>query len=156
MKNNILFLLFVISSILADPCNGSDKSITTFNVQLGTLETNSEIKRRFVFRVGEEEREVFDLSILNKSGMQFSGLPDLHEIGIRCKSGKLFEYGEVSKNTFVEQFAKSHPDEELKALVFEGVTGQIIEIKIKGRTPVFRIDLKLDHRNITLWSNAEQ
>lgn len=156
MKTKVFFLAFAVVSILGATCNGSDKMITAFKVQHGTLERNSDIKRRFVFRVGEKEREVFDLSILDKSGTQFPGLPDLREIGFRCKSGKLFEYGKVSKNTFVEQFAKSHPDEELKALVFEGVTGQKIKIEIKGRTSVFRIDIKLDDRNITLWSNAEQ
>ena len=156
MKHIILFASSAIYLLLGAAGHAVDPSIQSFDVTLGTLELNADIKRRFVFRVGEEEREVFNFDILSSSGIQFPGLPDLKEIGVRCTSGKVYQYGNLTKNTFAERFMKEHPDEVGESLIFEGATGQLLEIKLKGRTPVYRIDLKVQGREVTLWSNAPE
>ena len=158
MSRSTHFFAVLLGLLLVATCEGGDTLVQSFRVQLGTLEMKRNPGLSFVFRVGGAE-EVFDASpkaILGASGIEFPGLPDSKEVGIRVASKRVFEYGELDKLRFAERFLAEHPQETVEAIVFMGPTGQRFELKLKGQTLVYRVDLKIEGRDVTLWSNAPE
>lgn len=147
------FLLHAISACAAEPLP------SPYKVRFGTLEINDDAKRRYVFRSGESE-EVFDLSsesILRSSATKFPGLPDLNEIGFRTQSGKFFKYGNLAKEVFVMKFVQEHAEEIGEALIFKGLLDEDLEIKLKGKTLVCRVDMRVNDDLIrVLWKNLPE
>lgn len=132
--------------------------VESFNVRIGTLEYNAKASRKYVFRWDNHE-QVFDLSLQGlgyASGKNAPGLTDLKDFGFKTKSGLICEFGEFSLEQAVENFVKLHPNEEASALLFVGVTGEVLELKLQGSTPVCRIDLKIKGNSIALWKNLPE
>lgn len=146
----VMTLLLFTGGVLSD-----EPRHTSFRVRIGTLVVNDDFKRRYVFQWDESE-EVFDLStetILRSAGVKFPGLSDLELVGFRAKSGELFKYGKISIYDLVKKIELEHPNVGLEALVFQGELEEDLELKLKGKTPVCRVDLRIEGKDVTLWKN---
>jgi hypothetical protein len=157
MKHFIFWITLAIVVTLGVPCTTHGQTVQSFDVRLGTLEINADPKRRYVFRVDGVEKDVFDeFDILAASGERFPGLPNLRMVGIRCKSGNIFEHGKEPRGVLTERFRKG--EEVAEALIFVGATGERLEVKVEGRTPVYRVDLRIEGglgaQILVLWRNV--
>jgi hypothetical protein len=93
-------------------------------------------------------------AFLSGGGVEFPGLPDLKERGVKSASGKVFKYDGLPPDVFFRRFMEKHPGETITALVFEGYLDQDVELKLSGRTPVCRVDIAEDNgKTTTLWRN---
>ena len=134
--------------------------IESYRVRTGTLEiAKPEV---YIFRSGSEV-ETFDVSLFGLA--QESGVPEfglrgfrgprgLREIGFRALAGGIQEYGTVWKGKVIDGFLKKKPKDKIVSLIFEGKGGQRVEIKGEGKTPVYRVDLRIDGKLVVLWSNV--
>lgn len=151
MKLLPILLAFACAWASISNVNAHDPVKSPYEVRFGTMEVKSD--GLYVFR-WESQEEIFDSSaVLSGKGIKFPGLPDLMEIGFRAKSGKIFEYGEQPKIAVVERFMREHPNEEGDTLIFRGRLDENLELKIKGKTPVCRVDVRFTDHDITLWKN---
>ena len=132
------------------------EDITSYHIRAGTLEMSGQ---KYIFRSGLDV-ETFDTSFLGRareSGFPELGIPgprDLREVGFRTGSGAIHEYGNTWKGNVIDEFVKQNPQGIILSLIFEGRSGQRVEIKGEGKTPVYRVDMKIDGRPIVLWSNV--
>ena len=135
------------------------EDIESYRVRTGMLEiARPEV---YIFRSGSEV-ETFDVSLFGLA--QESGVPEfglrgfpgprgLREIGFRAVKGGIQEYGTVWKGKVIDEFLKKNPKDKIVSLIFEGKGGQLVEIKGEGKSPVYRVDLRIDGRSVVLWSN---
>lgn len=136
----------------------ADERIQSFTMKMGIIEYNPEASRRYVFKWDGHE-EAFDVSlqaVLGSSGKKPPGLPDLRYVGFQTKRGLVCEFGNLSIEQEYENFMKSHPNEEVFALLFEGITGEKLMVKVQSPTAVCRVDLKTPNDDITLWKNLPE
>ena len=130
-----------------------------FNVRNGTLECQLQNDRlKCVFRWDEKE-ETYEQPVNatgNEVGYLLPVLTDLKEVGVKLTSGKVYDYHNNRMSYAekpVEHYLKGHPGEFVSAFRLEGKSGEILEIKKDGLTPICRIDLLLYGEKMALWKN---
>lgn len=134
------------------------KHLDSFEITQGTLEITSDLKRLYIFR-SEGKEEAYDCTMegqLKSDLLKNMGSIDLEEIGFCSSSGAEFTYERQNKTSSLEKFKKDHPTEKIEFYVFKGVTGKKLEIKVSEETSVYRVQLVISGKNITLWSNNQK
>ena len=134
--------------------------VKSYRVRIGTIEI---IGETYVF-TSQQEREVFDVSIFALasedtgllSGTGIPGPKGLVEVAFRATTGELYEYREHAKPRVMGDFLKTRKKEEIAALVFVSNSGPRVEIQVKGKTPVCRVDLVFESGPVVLWSNIPE
>ena len=79
----------------------------------------------------------------------------MREIGFRSKKGKDVSYGIEFSNDVVKRFYKENPDDTVESLVFQCEGKQLVYIRVKGKTPLRRVELRISGETLFLWSNVE-
>lgn len=168
-KTSVVFALSFCLALWLRPLFGETSEITpdapvsrhgddieSYRVRTGTLEiVRPEV---YIFRSGAEVEE-FDVSLLGRA--RESGVPEfglhgprgLKEIGFRAAIGGIQEYGNSWAGKVIDDFLKKNPQDKIVSLIFESKGGQRVEIRGEGKTPVYRVDLRIDGRLVVLWSN---
>jgi len=144
------FVAFLAILVLADS-SARAQEIEAYQIRSGTLEING---WSYIFRSGPT---VETFNWLLNSGVTEPGRPGprgLREIGFRTKSGDLHEYLRETKDQVVKRVMEKRPEEKIVSLIFEGKSGHRVEIKLEGRTPVYRVDLRIADVPVILWSNV--
>jgi hypothetical protein len=126
------------------------QEIESYKIRIGTLEVSG---RAYIFRSGETV-ETFDWLTDSGAPQPGRGPRGLRQIGFRSRTGELFEFGEKLPADVVARFAKERPNDAIESLVLEGKAGHRVEINVKGRTPVCRVDLVVSGFPAVLWSNT--
>ena len=154
----VVFMLFSsITNLIA-------QELQSFRIRAGTIEPLDEPDRiGYVFRSnGEEQMFVArrDEHLTSKSVKLPSPYPpNLQPIGFKLGNGVEYLYqtsaGLRSELATAQAAAKEHPESKVVARLFQGEAGSRLELALAGPTPVFRTDLKINGRDITLWSNRK-
>lgn len=152
----LIWMLAVALNIMVPLHGWAEEPLKSpYQIRFGTLEVNADRSKNYIFRWDGHE-EVFDTSVralLSRGGMEFPGLPDLKEAGVKTASGKVFKY-KGPPDVFFRSFMEKHPGEVITALVFEGYLDQDLELKLSGRTAVCRVDIPEGNgKTTTLWRN---
>ena len=153
--NSIVKILVFSFAFICLRAEDVDINITSYEIRIGTLEVHKDVKSRYVFR-WEGKEEVFNMTtgVESNDSVRPPGLPDQSEIGFCTKRGEVHEYGNLTKLAYLQKFSAEHPEEEIEALVFKGINNNRIEISLKEKTPLCRVDIRLGiGRDVTLWSN---
>jgi hypothetical protein len=154
-----LTLLVVSQAFLnAAPAPGvanPNHEIQYFDIKVGTLELTNDLRRFAIFKWDGGER-VYDDSLSGAFDWQNAGPLGLQDIGFVSTSGKEYRYGKQGKAAFIASFVKEHPGESARILIFQGITGQTVDLKPSGPTPVYRVEVVVGGIKRFLWSNIPQ
>ena len=149
LKQKSLFVPF-FACIVQLGLPGHAEEIESYQIRTGTLEIDG---RTYIFRSGATVQK-FDW--LLDSGVPEPGLSGprgLREVGFRTKAGELYLYGKERKDDVILRMKKEKPNVRIESTVFEGKGGHRVEIKLEGRTPVYRMDITIAGFPVILWSN---
>jgi hypothetical protein len=136
----------------------------SFQIRLGVLERVDKPDRSgYVFRwPGGEERFVVrrDQHLTSKEvNMAFPEPPGLRPIGFKLDNGVEYLFqtaaGVRSELATAQAAAAEHPDSKGVARLFEGEAGSRLEIALVGPTSVFRTEIEINGRKVTLWANRK-
>jgi hypothetical protein len=134
------------------------QSIESANIRAGTLARLVSPKVGFVFQPGVGAEEVFeDTGILstNEGPPRLSLIPDLPWVGFKLDNGVEYHFktesGFQNELELAQRANKEHPGHKITALLFTNLANRQMEILIEGKTPVYRLDMKIRGRDITIW-----
>ena len=155
LKNIFYFLSwgFYFSVVWA-----SAGEIESYVIREGTMEITS---TEYIFK-SEDFEERIDYTLKGMLGISRAGgamgapVPSgMREIGFRSKKGKDVSYGIEFRNDVIKRFYKENPDDTVESLVFRCEGKQLVFIRVKGKTPLRRVDLRIAGETLFLWSNVE-
>ena len=148
------YLALFIYALWVCPLNAETSEIQSMRVTSGTIELAKEPKHGYIFR-WEGGDEFFDTSLnaslSNKTAFAV-GIPGLKDIGFKLDNGREYLFSAASDLRLMQLAAEEFPGHKVSAQLFDGQGGQRLEIRVSGQTPVYRIDLKIQGRELVLWS----
>jgi len=160
---HILFIKFVLSIVTCLGYDGSlyAREVESFRIREGTIEPVEKPHGSYLFRSSSGD-ELFDLSgeaFLRSKKAELPNIPGLREIGFKLNNGAEYLYrtaeGGRTELATAQAAAAEHPGKKVASRLFQGEGGSRLEIAVTGLTPVFRTDVKIGGRDITLWANRK-
>ena len=134
---------------------GKADEITQYVIKIGTLEPAARPQYGYYF-VSGDEKQFFDTGPNAVSARALTGIYDLSRAGFRLDNGKEYlQHGE-REGELNARAVRENPGAKVFAIIFHGEGGSIVEIKVEGKTPVCRIDLRIGDKDVTLWANREK
>lgn len=143
----LVIILKVVNPIAA-------QEIKTFRARLGSLEFAPLPEVGYIFRFGPETETFRPQNHLSSKGVElkFRIIPGLDEIGFKLDNGIEYVYGSTSALATGQRALQEYPRHRVVSMLFEGEGKSRLEIMLKGKTPVIRVDLQVGERKLNLWS----
>ena len=158
MKRRSAFLTCIVTTIaviFGFFIEANADTVDSYVIRNGTLEPNPGPGLGYIFR-SKNEKEIFDISPHSNTSRGIPGLFDLVEVGFKLSNGAKYFYKNESVEALKKRAIAENPGAKGDAFLFRGIGGAIIEIKLNGKTPVIRVDIKSGNSEVTLWSNIEE
>ena len=158
-KRPLLFALvgvWISAQVLAAPADNeipgllSQLDVRELEVKSGTLEPLPSPRQGYIFSYGGKI-DVYEQTITSS----FS----FHEFWIR---GFVFDNGKRLRNNgegpdkLRERFARENPGAKLVAHTLAGNGHITFEVRLEGKTPIYRVRVKSGEQEATLWLNREE
>ena len=154
-KHYYAYFIVLVTAAFGGVGMSQADEIEKYVIKTGTLEPVPLPKYGYLFVSGSEER-FFDMGPNGRSIRGTFGMDDLIQGGFKLDNGKRYLRDGEKGGELERRAASENPGSKVVAMLFRGEAGNILEVKVKGKTPVYRIDIKIGDREVTLWANVEK
>ena len=158
-RNYLVFVLlafFILSDARAEDVRasfdvGHVSKIRNIVVTSGTLEWAADTKIGYTFEF-QGGQDFFCVG----SSLTSSGILSARVVGFKLSNGRKYFYGDEGTGELEKRAAKENPGEIAAFRLYKGEDESVFELKTKGKTPVYRVEMVVDGQKITIWTNREE